>query len=73
MKLSEPFGKKPLLESHLKVGVKNVDHIEKIINDDWAREMKMDATETQPFIIQISNNESDSDDEEVLAVPLLPD
>nr|CAD7258792.1 unnamed protein product [Timema shepardi] len=38
---------------------------------DWTREMKKDASETQPFIIQIGNNESDSD-EEVLAVPLLP-
>nr|CAD7434138.1 unnamed protein product [Timema monikensis] len=56
---------------------KNVDHTEKIINDDWAREMKMDASETQPFIIQLDNNESDSDDEEeeeeVLAIPLLSD
>nr|CAD7451551.1 unnamed protein product [Timema bartmani] len=53
---------------------KNVDHTEKIINDDWAREMKMDASENQPFIIQIGNNESDSDDDdEVLAVLLLPD
>nr|CAD7615153.1 unnamed protein product [Timema genevievae] len=56
---------------------KNVDHTEKIINDDWAREMKMDASENQPFIIQIGDNESDSDDddddEEVLAVPLLLD
>nr|CAD7419201.1 unnamed protein product [Timema cristinae] len=47
---------------------KNVDHTEKIINDDWAREMKMDASETQPFITQLDNNESDSDEEEVLAV-----
>nr|CAD7417967.1 unnamed protein product [Timema poppensis] len=31
---------------------KNVGHTEKIINDDWAREMKMDASETQPFIKQ---------------------
>nr|CAD7264176.1 unnamed protein product [Timema shepardi] len=47
---------------------KNFNYIEKII-DDWAREMKMDASETQPFIIQIGNNESDSDDEEeVLAI-----
>nr|CAD7401485.1 unnamed protein product [Timema poppensis] len=46
---------------------KNVDHTEKIINDDWTREMKMDASETQSFIIQLGNNESDSE-EEVLAV-----
>nr|CAD7430389.1 unnamed protein product [Timema monikensis] len=53
---------------------KNVDHTEKIINDDRAREINMDASETQPFIIQIGNNESDSDDdEEVLAEPLLSD
>nr|CAD7571049.1 unnamed protein product [Timema californicum] len=43
---------------------KNVDQTDKIINDDWAREMKMDASETQPFIIQIGNNESDSNEEE---------
>nr|CAD7435529.1 unnamed protein product [Timema monikensis] len=48
---------------------KNVYHSEKIINDDWAREMKMDVSEIQPFIIQIGNNESDSDEEEeVLAI-----
>nr|CAD7570600.1 unnamed protein product [Timema californicum] len=73
MQLSESFGKKPLLESQLKMfqfsWSKNVDHTEKIINDDWAREIKMDASETQPFIIQIGNNESD-EEEEVLVVPL---
>nr|CAD7419582.1 unnamed protein product [Timema cristinae] len=72
MQLSEPFGKKPLLESRLKVG-KNVYHTEKIINDDWAKEKKMDASETQPFIIQIGNKSDSDEEEEVLAVPLLPD
>nr|CAD7432504.1 unnamed protein product [Timema monikensis] len=70
MQLSEPFGKKPLLDWS-----KNVDYTNKLINDDRAKEMKMDASEIQHFIIQIGNNESDTDyeEEEVLAVPLLSD
>nr|CAD7197000.1 unnamed protein product [Timema douglasi] len=45
---------------------RNVGHTERIINDDWAREMKMDVSETQPFIIQLDNNKSDK--EEVLVL-----
>nr|CAD7577107.1 unnamed protein product [Timema californicum] len=47
---------KALAHKAEKTWSKNFNYTEKII-DDWAREMKMDASETQPFIIQIGNNE----------------
>nr|CAD7404181.1 unnamed protein product [Timema poppensis] len=47
---------------------KNVDHCERLIKEDWDREMKMDASETHPPIII---NLAEDDVDEVLATPTI--
>nr|CAD7432074.1 unnamed protein product [Timema monikensis] len=69
--------------SYLKLSVdtvrcwsKNFDHCERLIKEDWDREMKMDASETHPpIIINLAEDNEEDDDEyddvdEVLANPI---
>nr|CAD7591697.1 unnamed protein product [Timema genevievae] len=61
-----------ILETHWN---KNVDQCERLIKEDWDREMKMDASETHPPIIinlaeDTDEDNDEYDEEEVLTTPL---